>query len=84
MGQQGLCQSGSEELQWMASVVHCGKCTKCGAFHGICDVATSAASVGVVGATAVGSHTAWVAGTDVDAAGATSPMLDVSGLTASG
>ena len=35
-------------------------------------------------ATALGSPTAWVAGADVDATGATSPMLDVSGLTASG
>ena len=49
----------------------------------ICSVAADAAGIGVVGATAVGSLTAWVAGADVDAAGATSPMLDVSGLTAS-
>ena len=29
-------------------------------------------------------NTAWVAGGDVDAAGPTSPILDVCGLTASG
>ena len=49
---------------------------------GIC-VHCGAAGVGVVGATTVGSLTAWMAGVDVDAAGATSPMLYVSGLTAS-
>ena len=50
----------------------------------VCGVAAGAASVGVAGATAVGSFTAWVAGADVDAAVATSPMLDESGLTVSG
>ena len=50
---------------------------------GVCSVATGAASVGVAGAKAVGGLTAWVAGADADAVGATSPMLDVSGLTAS-
>ena len=55
--------------------VHCGKHTACGALHGVCIVAAGAAGVGVVGAIAVGSLTAWVAGADVDAAGATSPML---------
>ena len=54
------------------------------ALHGVCSVAAGAAGVGVVGATAVGGFTAWVAGADVDTAGATLPMLDVSGLTASG
>ena len=52
--------------------------------HGVCSVASGAAGVGVMGATVVAGLTAWVAGADVDAAGATSPMLDVSGLTASG
>ena len=51
---------------------------------GVCSVAAGAAGVGVAGAAAVGSLTAWEAGAVVDAAGATSPMLDVSGLTASG
>ena len=51
---------------------------------GVCSVAADAAGVGVVGAIAVGSLTAWLAGADVDVACATSPMLDVSGLTASG
>ena len=64
--------------------VHCGKCTTGGDLHGACSVAAGAATVGVVGATAVGSLTAWVAGADVDATGATLPMLDVSGLTSSG
>ena len=50
----------------------------------VCSVAAGAAGVGVVGVRAVGSLTSWVAGADVDAAGATPPMLDVSGLTASG
>ena len=63
--------------------VHCGECTAGGALHGVCRVAASAAGVGVVGATAVGSLPVWVAGADVDAAGATLPMLDVSALTAS-
>ena len=62
--------------------VCCGKCTAGRAFCGVCTVAASAAGVGVAGSTAVADLTAWVAGTDVDAAGATSPMLDVSGLTA--
>ena len=56
--------------------VHCGECTAGRALCGVCCVA---AGVGVVGATAVGGLTTWVAGADVDAAGATSPMLDVSG-----
>ena len=47
-------------------------------------MATGEAGVGVAGATAVGSLTARMAGGDTDAAGATLPMLDVSGLTASG
>ena len=64
--------------------VHCGEHTAGRALHGVCSVAAGAAGVGVVGATAVGSLTAWVAGADVDEAGATLPMLDVSGLTASG
>ena len=51
--------------------------------HGVCSVAAGAAGVGVMGATAVGSLATWVAEADVDAAGATSAMLDVSGLTAS-
>ena len=49
----------------------------------VCSVAAGTAGVGVAGATAVGDLTAWVAGADVDAASATSPMLDVPGLTAS-
>ena len=77
-------QSGLEGLQWMAPVFLC-KCTAGRALHGVCSVAAGAASVDVVGATAVGSLSAWVVGADMDAAaGATSPMLDVSGLTASG
>ena len=53
------------------------------ALHEVFSVAAGATSVIVVGATAVGSLTAWVAGADADAAGATSPMLDVSGFTVS-
>ena len=64
--------------------VNCGECTVGGALHGVCSVAAGAAGVGIVGVTAVDGLTAWVAGADVDAAGATVPMLDVSGLTASG
>ena len=64
--------------------VCCGKCTEGRALHGVCSVADGAAHVGVAGATAVARLTAWVAGADVDAAGATSPMFDVSGFTASG
>ena len=64
--------------------VHCGKCTAGRALCRVCSVAAGAAGVGVVGAIAVGSLTAWVAGADVDVAGATSARLDVSGLTASG
>ena len=64
--------------------VHCVKCTAGIALCGVCNVAVGAAGVGVVCATAVGGLTAWVAGADVDAAGATSPMFDVSGLTVSG
>ena len=60
--------------------VHCGECTAGRAMHDICIVA---AGVGIVGATAVGSLTGWVAGADVDVADAALPMLDVSGLTAS-
>ena len=63
--------------------VHCGECTAGRALCGACSVAAGAAGVGVVGTTAAGSLTAWVAGTDADAAGATLTMLDVSGLTAS-
>ena len=62
--------------------IHCGKHTAGIALHGVCSVATGAAGVGVAGATAVGGFTAWVAGANVVAAGDTSPMLDVSGLTA--
>ena len=64
--------------------VHCGECTAGRALHGVCSVAAGAAGIGVVGATAVGGLTAWVVGADLDVAGATSPMLDVFGLTASG
>ena len=64
--------------------IHCGEHTAGVALHGVCSVAAGAAGVGVVNATAVCSLTAWVAGTDVDAAGATLPMFDVSALTASG
>ena len=64
--------------------VHCGECTTGRALHGVCSVAAGATSAGVMGATAVGSLTTWAAGADTDAAGTTSPMLDVSGLTASG
>ena len=81
--QQELCQTGSEELQWMASVCHCGKCTTGRTLHGVISIAAGAAGVGVAGATAVGGLSAWVAGADVDAAGATSPMLEISGLTPS-
>ena len=63
--------------------VHHGEHTVGIALHGVCSVAAGTAGVGVVGATAFGSLTAWVAGADVDAAGATLPMLDVSGLTVS-
>ena len=49
-----------------------------------CSVAAGAASVSVAGATPVGGLATWVAGVDADTAGATSPMLDVSCLTASG
>ena len=61
-----------------------GEHTAGGALHGVCSVAAGAAGICVVGVTAVGSLTAWVAGTDVHAAGATLPMLGVSGFTASG
>ena len=54
------------------------------ALHGVCSVAGGAAGIGVVGATTFGGLTAWVVGADVDAAGGTLPMLDVSGLTAFG
>ena len=64
--------------------VCCDEHTAGRALHGVCSVAAGAAGVGVVDATAVGSLTAWAAGADVDAAGATLPMLDVSGLTAFG
>ena len=64
--------------------VCCDKCTAGRALHGVCIVGAGAAGVGVAGATAVGSLSAWVAGADADATGATSPMLDVSGLTAFG
>ena len=64
--------------------VHCGKHTTDRALHGVCTVAVGAAGVGVAGVTSLSNLTAWVAGADVDAAGATLPMLDVSGLTASG
>ena len=62
--------------------VHSGECTVGGALYGVYIVATGAA--GVVGATAVNGLATWVAGADADATGATSPLLDVSGLTASG
>ena len=64
--------------------VCCGNHTAGRALCGICSVAAGAAGVGVAGATAVGSLTTWVAGADVDAAATTLPLLDVSGLTASG
>ena len=80
IGKQGLCWSGLEELQWMESVFILSECTVGRALHGVCSVA---AGVGVVGETAVDSLTARVAGPDAEAAGATSPMFDVSGLTAS-
>ena len=51
--------------------------------YGVCSVAAGAAGVSVAGATAVGGLTIWVAGANADAAGATLPMLNVSGLTAS-
>ena len=51
--------------------VHCGESAAGRALHGVCSVAAGTAGVGVAGATAVGSLTAWVAG-------------DESGLTASG
>ena len=60
-----------------------GEHTTGGALHGVCSLAAGAAGVGVLGATAVGSPTSWVAGADVDAAGATLPMLDVPDLTVS-
>ena len=63
---------------------HCGEHTAGRALQGVCSVPAGAAGVSVVGATAVGGLTAWVAGADVDAVGAILPMLDVSGLTASG
>ena len=63
--------------------VCCGEHTAGRALHGVCSVAAGAAGVGVVGATAVGGLTAWVARADADAAGTISLMLDVSGLTAS-
>ena len=64
--------------------VHCGECTEGRALCCICSVAAGTAGVGVVGTTAVSGLTAWLAGADVDPAGATSQMLDVSGLTVSG
>ena len=64
--------------------VCCGKHTTGRALHGVCSGAAGAAGVGVAGATAVGGVSAWVAGAHVDATGATSPMLDVSGSKASG
>ena len=60
--------------------VHCAKCTAGRALCGVCTVAAGAAGAGVAGARAVGSLTAWMARADEDAAGATSPMFDVSGL----
>ena len=52
--------------------------------HGVCSVDAGVAGVGVAGATTVDSLTTWMAGAGIDAAGAILPMLDVSGLTASG
>ena len=63
--------------------VHCGEHTAGEDLHGVCNVAAGAAGVGVVGGTAIASLTAWMAGADADAAGATLPMLDVSHLTVS-
>ena len=63
--------------------VHCSEHIAGPTLCGVCSVAAGAAGVGVAGATYVGDLTAWVVGGDVDAAGATLPMLDVSGLTAS-
>ena len=77
-------------LVWLRGAPVDGICVCCGehtagrSLHGVCSVAASTASVGAVGATAVGSLTALVAGGDADAAGAMLPILDVSGLTASG
>ena len=51
---------------------------------GVCSVAVGAAGVSVVGVSVTGSLTPWVAGVDADAACATLPLLDVSGLTVSG
>ena len=76
VGQQGLCHSGSVGLQWVASAL----------VESMLQVVVCmeyAAGVGVAGATA-GGLTAWVAGAGADVVGATSPMADVSGLTASG
>ena len=83
IGQQGLCHSGCRGAPVDGICVCCGKHTVGRALHGVCSVAAGAAGVGVAGATAVGDLTTWVAGAGVDAAGATLPMLDVSGLTAS-
>ena len=63
--------------------VHCDEHSAGRPLHGVCSVAAGASDVGFMGTAAVGSLTAWVAGADVDAADATLPMLDVSGLTAS-
>ena len=64
-------------LVWLREAPVDGVCVSCGehttveALHGVCSVAAGAASVGVVGATAVGSLPAQVAGADMDAADAT-------------
>ena len=81
VGQQGLCWSGLEGCQWMATVfvvVNLLQVELCMEF-----AVVGVAGVSVAGETAVGCLTAWVAGADVDVVGATLSMLDVSGLTAS-
>ena len=60
--------------------VCCGEVTAGGALHGVCGLGAGAAGVGGVGVTAVGSLAAWVEGADVDTAGVTLPVLDVSGF----
>ena len=78
MLQVDQCRIAGAVLVWLreapvdAICVHCGEYTAGRALHGVCSVAADAAGLGIVGTTA-----------DADAAGATSPMLDVSGLTAS-
>ena len=83
------CRTAGAVTVWLEGAPVDGICVGCGehtagiAVHGVCSIAAGSAGVGVAGATAVGSLATWVAGADVDAPGATSPMLDVSGLTTS-